>query len=111
MSFDLLAAIAILATIVLVRIRIVPENQRFVVLSAGNFLALKGPGLVFVTPSFNTRWIKIKVGDRGILTSNGLALINRINVPVSLADETSKDHRIQVIGFEANRVVVDSDAQ
>ena len=106
MSLDMIAAAIILITLVLVRIRVVADNQRFAVFSAGGFSELKGPGLVFVLPGFGTRWIKIRVGDPGTLAGTGSAIINGANIPIAFESEDMKGQRIRVTGFSADKVLV-----
>jgi regulator of protease activity HflC (stomatin/prohibitin superfamily) len=109
MPFDLLAGAVLVAVIVLVRVRVVKDNQRFAMFTNGSFSGFRGPGLIFVLPNIGRRLVSIRVGDRGTLKGAGLATINRANVPVDLESPDLSGNRVRVVGFSAHKVRVTSD--
>ncbi len=85
MPREMLLVVGAAAVLVLMGLRVVPETQRLAIMRLGNYLGLRGPGIVFVLP-FVDRVTRLTL-DRDIPGWRGLseqefrqAVLQRLNM-------------------------------
>ena len=98
-----LALVAV--ALVLSSLRIVAENERFVVSTAGRFVKLAGPGLVLRLPGTLQRYTRIKIGDIGTYRGEELGEFRGALVPVAETSAATNDP-IQITAFRDDKVWV-----
>jgi hypothetical protein len=104
-----LAIIALLVVIAVAVMRIVPERQRYAIFQEGNFVALKGPGLLFKIPGGSQQWIRVGVGDKASIIDVHRASINGANIPIEREEGEASGVGFRVSGFRGNAVLIASD--
>ena len=92
-------------------IKIARESQRFVVYRLGRLLGLKGPGLLFIIPGID-KCMKISVGDRGELLSQGSAKMRNVEVPVTVLGRAEIGKTVRIQSFtERDAIVIEDSVQ
>jgi hypothetical protein len=104
-----LSIVAVLVVIAIAFIRVVPERQRYAIFQEGNFVAFKGPGLLFKMPGGPQQWLRVGVGDKADIIGLHLASINGANIPIELEEGEASGVGFRVTGFRGNKVLVGSD--
>ena len=99
---------AVLVMILVSGIKVAAESERFVVLAAGRFLRLAGPGLLFRLPGSPQQWTRIKLGESGKYLGDGLAEFKGASFPVGV-ESLRPGETVQIISFEDSKVWVTSD--
>jgi hypothetical protein len=101
-----LIVISALVVIVIAVIRIVPDRSRYAVFQAGNFIELKGPGLLVKLPGRSQKWVRLSVGDKADLIDLHLAAINGVNIPIESEEGEASGIGMRVSGFRDDKVLV-----
>ncbi len=78
----LLFFFCVLILLVISRIRIASERQRFAEFSEEVYRGLKGPGILFKFSGPRTKWIRISVGDKINLIDFNKGIIGRATIPI-----------------------------
>ena len=105
MEFPIIIVVAITIGLLLAGIKIVPEQERFVVYLLGRFVGFKGPGLVVKMPSPSKEWKRIRSGERGVLINDSAARFSAGDLPIHLDGKPTVGAYVKVTGFEEKRVL------
>ena len=103
-----IAIVVALAVIVSAVIRVVPDRSRYAVFHEGNFVGLKGPGLLVKLPGRSYKWIRLSVNDKAEVIDSNQAAINGVNVPIELDESEASGPAMRVRGFRNNKVLIRS---
>ena len=101
----------IIAVLLIARIKLVKEQERFAVIMLGTFRGFKGPGLLYKLSGREVQWIRVSSGDRGEMVSPGVVRVNGADVPCATGSDLGPGTFVRVSGFDPAgiNVVNDSD--
>ena len=83
-----LLVVLVIAVALIASVRVLREDQRATARLLGRTLVIKGPGLVLRIPGLHQRWQQHSIGDRGVLLENGRVLLNGVELPSEVEDES-----------------------
>ena len=108
----ILIVVALLATSVLLMIRVCRDTERVALNTPQRFVKLIGPGLFLKFPyqfSFY-EYTRVRIGDTGRYIGHGWAKINGANMPVKVISEVEVDGSLRVKDFVNQEIFVAPDA-
>jgi hypothetical protein len=94
---------------VLMRLKIIKENERFAIHILGQFKGLKGPGLLIKFAGKEAKWTLIKADDRGKVVTDNMFRIKEKDIPFKSADKVRPGSFVRISGFENEHVIVVKD--
>jgi regulator of protease activity HflC (stomatin/prohibitin superfamily) len=100
----------LLAIFLFRRLRIVQENERFVVHTLGQYKGMKGPGLHIKWSGTETEWTMIKADDRGKAVTEKMIRVNEVDVPYKSEERIKIGDFLRICGFDGETVIAVSDA-
>ena len=77
------------------RIKILKENERFVVTTLGRYIKIIGPGLLFKWQGSETAWTRISLGEVGRYLGNGTSEFQNIPIPVKFSNQPKQGVKIE----------------
>lgn len=97
---DLLAIVLVLVAlfVVYLSIGIARENERFAVFLLGRFARFAGPGLVMKTVAM--RFVRLKVGDIGSVTSHEFVKFGDADIPFNNLGSFAVGDPVRIEGFD-----------
>ena len=98
----ILAAIA--AGLCFYAFRIAKEDERFAVTVMGRFEKLIGPGVLLKFPGSSSEWTRLRLGDLGAYSGDGIARFGDTAIPVKFEDTPTSG--VQIQKFDENSVWV-----
>ena len=105
METGILVLTVLMILIVANGLKIAAESERFVVIVAGRFAKLVGPGLLFRLPGSLSKWTRIKLGDTGRYLGDGISEIHGVSFPVTVRN-VRPGELVKVTSFEDSQVCV-----
>lgn len=87
--------------------KIAQEQERFACFTVGRFMGFKGPGLVFKFSGRESEWIRLKMGDRGELLNDDIAIFHEKAIPVISSSKIAIGSIVQITGFDLNKVKIE----
>lgn len=96
--------VVILSGYLLFLFRIAREDERFAVIVLGRFQKLVGPGLLIKPPGTAPHWERLRLGQFGQYTGDGIARFGDLSVPVKYESRPATGVRIE--RFEGNDIWV-----
>ena len=100
----------VISVITLSGIKVAAEHERFAVIKLGKFDKLKGPGIQIKIIWDRSKWIRLRIGDRGELVAAELARFQNKNFPVLIDAGSKIGSSIKITGFYENKIEVQIDA-
>jgi len=107
MAIEAFILSAVLVMVLVSGIKVTAESERFVVIVAGRFLRLAGPGFLFRLPGSPQQWTRIKLGESGKYLGDGLAEFNSVSFPVEV-ETLGPGETVKITSFEDSKVWVTS---
>ena len=87
-------------------IRIANEHERFVILTMGRFVRIKGPGLLFKLPGSSFVWHRVSLNEEGEYLGDGLAKVRNVVFRVNCEEKIRTGDIIKISSFQNNEISV-----
>ena len=100
----------IVIAFILSRLRVIPSNERRAVFILEQFKRFCGPGLMFKWPGGETKWVGLRLGQRGELLNETLADFDGYAVPVYVEGSRQIGQMVRILDFDEDKVRVIQDA-
>lgn len=97
---DLLVVVLVLVALLVIysSIGIAQENERFAVFMLGHFVRFAGPGMVMKTVAM--RFVRLKVGDIGTVTSQEFVKFGDADIPFGNLESFAVGEPVKIDGFD-----------
>jgi len=101
-----LIGIVIVVAVISAGIRITRENERFVVITLGKNIGIKGPGLLFKWPNSSIAWHRVALNEDGEYLGDGLVKVKDAVFPAESADSLKTGDKIKISSFRNEVITV-----
>ena len=101
----------LVAGLLMSRLRLASEHERFAVFNFGKFEEFRGPGLLFkFTSKQQQPWIRLRAGDRGRLLQLTVGLFDGTHIPVEVEGVHELGAFVRIVRFNRTVAWVRQDA-
>ena len=87
-------------------IRIVNENERFIVIALGKYVGIKGPGLLLKWPNSSFIWHRVALNDDGQYLGDGLVKVRDFVFPAKNTESLITGDTVKISSFNDNRITI-----
>lgn len=102
----LFVAILGIAMVIASKVRVAADHERFAVFILGQFVCLKGPGLLIKWSGRAVKWVRVGLGERGELVSNDKLKLIDTFVPARVNGAIALGAEYLITGFGESEVLV-----